>query len=88
MPFGIGPRNCIGMRFANEEIKIALTAMLTKFEFFPIEETPVSVYCVLELEFLIDLDILFCSSQEKIQFEPGYYPVAQPRNLVVGIRQR
>lgn len=42
MPFGMGPRNCIGMRFAIEEMKIALCTILLKFRFFPVKETPVS----------------------------------------------
>lgn len=42
MPFGMGPRNCIGMRFALEEMKIALCTILSRFRFFPVTETPVS----------------------------------------------
>ncbi|KAI9552449.1 hypothetical protein GHT06_022815 [Daphnia sinensis] len=40
MPFGMGPRNCVGMRFAIEEIKIALCTMIQQFRFFPVAETP------------------------------------------------
>ena len=43
MPFGTGPRNCVGMRFAMEELKIALCTILKNFRFFPVEETPVTV---------------------------------------------
>ena len=42
MPFGMGPRNCIGMRFAMEEMKIALCALVKNFRFFPVPETTVS----------------------------------------------
>jgi cytochrome P450 family 3 subfamily A len=41
LAFGIGPRSCIGMRFALEEMKIAICAVVQKFRFFPVEETPV-----------------------------------------------
>nr|CAH0107507.1 unnamed protein product [Daphnia galeata] len=40
MPFGMGPRNCVGMRFAMEEIKIALCTIVKHFRFFPVAETP------------------------------------------------
>ncbi|XP_046646974.1 cytochrome P450 3A24-like [Daphnia pulicaria] len=40
MPFGMGPRNCVGMRFAIEEMKIALCTLVKNFRFFPVAETP------------------------------------------------
>ncbi|XP_046646973.1 cytochrome P450 3A24-like [Daphnia pulicaria] len=40
MPFGMGPRNCVGMRFAMEEMKIALCTLVKNFRFFPVAETP------------------------------------------------
>jgi len=41
-PFGLGPRNCIGTRFAMEELKIALCTVLSRVKFVPVEETPVT----------------------------------------------
>ncbi|XP_026810291.1 probable cytochrome P450 6a13 [Rhopalosiphum maidis] len=39
IPFGDGPRMCIGKRFAEMEMKLAFVEMLTKFEVFPCEKT-------------------------------------------------
>ena len=43
VPFGIGPRNCVGMKFSYEEIKIALANLVQRFRFVSVEETPVNV---------------------------------------------
>ena len=41
MPFGSGPRNCIGMRFALLEAKIALIETLKVFTFLQAPDTEV-----------------------------------------------
>ncbi|KAM4631556.1 cytochrome P450 3A28-like [Discoglossus pictus] len=41
LPFGAGPRNCIGMRFALLNMKLALTVLLQNFTFRTCKETPI-----------------------------------------------
>ncbi|XP_072838854.2 cytochrome P450 3A29 isoform X1 [Pogona vitticeps] len=41
LPFGAGPRNCIGMRFAQVTMKVAITVLLQRFSFRVCKETPI-----------------------------------------------
>ena len=41
MPFGFGPRNCIGMRFALLEAKMALIELLKRLSFVRAPDTEV-----------------------------------------------
>ena len=41
MPFGYGPRNCVGMRFALLEAKMALIEIVSKFRIVLAPETKV-----------------------------------------------
>lgn len=41
LPFGMGPRNCLGMRFAQVLVKVALVEVLHKYSFQVCEETEI-----------------------------------------------
>ncbi|XP_054154893.1 cytochrome P450 3A9-like [Oppia nitens] len=41
MPFGVGPRNCIAMRFALLEVKTCLAQLVTKYKFMPTSQTDI-----------------------------------------------
>ena len=45
LPFGLGPRNCVGMRFALMEAKMALIEIVRKFKIELAPETKVLI-CV------------------------------------------
>ena len=42
IPFGVGPRNCVGMRFALTEIKMATVAVVQNFTVVRCDETEVN----------------------------------------------
>ncbi|NXF46237.1 CP3A4 protein, partial [Oceanites oceanicus] len=44
LPFGAGPRNCIGMRFALLILKLALVVLLQNFSFRTCKDTPVRIW--------------------------------------------
>nr|ADF87312.1 cytochrome P450 3A [Carassius gibelio] len=63
MPFGLGPRNCIGMRFAQVSIKLAIVEILQRFDVSVCEQTQVP----LELD---TSGLLAPKSPIKLQFKP------------------
>jgi cytochrome P450 family 3 subfamily A len=38
LPFGAGPRNCLGMRFAEYELRVTLAWIIKKYKFIPSDE--------------------------------------------------
>ncbi|KAF2899423.1 hypothetical protein ILUMI_06752 [Ignelater luminosus] len=43
LPFGAGPRTCLGQRFALLEMKLLMIKILQKFEIVPVDKTPNSI---------------------------------------------
>ena len=54
MPFGWGPRNCIGLKFALLEAKIALMEILRKYSF---AKGPETVVCTISLKNVCEVPI-------------------------------
>ena len=48
IPFGAGPRNCVGMRFALMEAKLTIARMMREFSFVKCEQTQVPLQLVEE----------------------------------------
>ena len=44
LPFGLGPRNCVGMRFALMEAKMALVEIVRNFKILRLPETKVRIH--------------------------------------------
>lgn len=43
VPFGVGPRNCIGSRYALTEVKVVFYEILSKFEIVPTKKSTIPV---------------------------------------------
>nr|CAD7448682.1 unnamed protein product [Timema bartmani] len=52
LPFGEGPRICIGMRFALMQIKVGLVSLLSKYKFSPCEKTDIPIVLLPKAFFL------------------------------------
>jgi len=54
LPFGIGPRNCVGMRFALIEAKTAVVHLINKFKFVKSLNTQIPLK-IKKFEFLLSV---------------------------------
>lgn len=57
LPFGAGPRNCIGMRFALQAVKLSLLHSIHSVQFVPTEKTEVPLKFLTGMGLLIAKDI-------------------------------
>ena len=55
MPFGFGPRNCIGMRFALLEAKMVLIELLKRYTFIRAPDTEVYIIQAVSLSAVLSL---------------------------------
>ncbi|XP_055679442.1 probable cytochrome P450 9f2 isoform X1 [Lutzomyia longipalpis] len=68
IPFGIGPRNCVGSRFALMELKSVLYYLVLNFKLEPTEKT--------------QIPLKFAKSFGTLQSERGIYLQLRPRNSI------
>lgn len=66
LPFGLGPRNCIGSRFALMEIKTIIYYLLLSFDFVPTEKT--------------QIPMKLAKNPTQLQSEKGVWVRFKPRN--------
>ena len=65
MPFGLGPRGCIGMRFALLEAKLALANIVRKFVLKPSSKTTEPIVLDPKTAFAYPKDGLFINVQRR-----------------------
>uniref|UniRef100_A0A1B0GBF4 C3H1-type domain-containing protein n=1 Tax=Glossina morsitans morsitans TaxID=37546 RepID=A0A1B0GBF4_GLOMM len=65
LPFGEGPRNCIGMRFGKLQTQIGLITMLRKFQFSTTSETKIPLHYS-KNSFLLTAESGICLQIEKL----------------------
>uniref|UniRef100_A0A8K9XUF5 unspecific monooxygenase n=1 Tax=Oncorhynchus mykiss TaxID=8022 RepID=A0A8K9XUF5_ONCMY len=80
LPFGMGPRNCIGMRFALQTIKLVIVEILQRFSFVTCKETEVPLE-------LFDNGFIAPTKPIKLKLIPrrhrytGHYPVSLAKSV-------
>jgi cytochrome P450 family 3 subfamily A len=57
LPFGAGPRNCVGMRFALMEAKTIIANAITKYKFVRTENTKVPLQFIKFVGFMQATDV-------------------------------
>ena len=65
LPWGAGPRNCIGISFAYMMVKIAIARILLGAEIQTTDETPVSKFN--NQSFQAEINVLALKKHEKVE---------------------
>ena len=60
LPFGNGPRNCIGMRFAYAELKLVVASLVLNYKFVPGPSTESNIKVVESMAALMPKNGVFC----------------------------
>ena len=85
MPFGGGPRQCIGLRFACLQIKLTMVKLLQKFSFSPSEELPRPLKLVEGATIMPANGMPICCTPlvQTPQYPPAFNPYARRQSVPV-----